>query len=595
MSIRWLLSRVGRMYMAELPWRLKQFITAKYDCLFRRSHNLRGQAVAARNQLPPVTGRWPITYFQTQRQWSGEQIFWTDPEGMTQGAQIHWSRINYRNTGRHGDPKVIWELNRHQFLRLWINRHDCSPGEKVTALSHLLLDWITLNPADTGINWSSSLELALRVVSWERAIQSLGEENLAPKVLRVIQRSVHQHALHIARFPSLFSSANNHYIGELTGLMAAAVIISGDQEMRQQAWTAWQTLESESRKQVSPDGVLLEQSTYYHAYVLLFFKLALGYATALGFPVALEFRTIIDRMQYFLDCLTDARGIWFSIGDSDDGNLGALMPWENSTAPVSQPSPDGAKAFAHGGYKIWCHGSHHALFKAGPFGYPSIAAHAHCDQLSVQLKIDGSEILTDCGTCCYHDEDKWRRYFRGTAAHNTVMVNSTHQAEYGGPFLWNTTPSAQLDNVDASSAQGTLRVRAATADYEHRRQVTLDLSRPELLVVSDEIVNAGPGTAQLSAQLIWNFGPTVRELRPVPASQPDNSHAFIITGDGIILRLTVACPGPSTYQIYFGDESEPAGFYSRKFGERIPIYQLRVLTEGTAIQFVTTLSVMETQ
>ena len=82
------------------------------------------------------------------------------------------------------------------------------------------------------------------------------------------------------------------------------------------------------------------------------------------------------------------------------------------------------------GEEIWCR------CDAGPHGFLSIAAHAHADALSVEVRHDGVDVLADPGTYCYHGEPSWRRYFRSTLAHNTIEVGGQDQSSSGGPFLW---------------------------------------------------------------------------------------------------------------------------------------------------------------
>ena len=66
--------------------------------------------------------------------------------------------------------------------------------------------------------------------------------------------------------------------------------------------------------------------------------------------------------------------------------------------------------------EIWCR------CDGGPHGFLSIAAHAHADALSVEVRCDGVDILADPGTYCYHGEPEWRSYFRSTIGHNTVEI-----------------------------------------------------------------------------------------------------------------------------------------------------------------------------
>ena len=50
------------------------------------------------------------------------------------------------------------------------------------------------------------------------------------------------------------------------------------------------------------------------------------------------------------------------------------------------------------GEEIWCR------CDAGPHGFLSIAAHAHADALAVEVRHDGTDVLADPGTYCYHGE-----------------------------------------------------------------------------------------------------------------------------------------------------------------------------------------------
>jgi hypothetical protein len=76
------------------------------------------------------------------------------------------------------------------------------------------------------------------------------------------------------------------------------------------------------------------------------------------------------------------------------------------------------------------------LVDCGPLGYLSLAAHGHADALSFVLNVGDREILVDPGTYAYHTEPEWRRYFRSTAAHNTVCIDGEDQSVQAGNFMW---------------------------------------------------------------------------------------------------------------------------------------------------------------
>ena len=103
---------------------------------------------------------------------------------------------------------------------------------------------------------------------------------------------------------------------------------------------------------------------------------------------------------------------------------------------------------------------------AGPLGYLAIAAHGHADALAFTLSVGGKPILVDPGTFSYSSQP-WRRYFRSTAAHNTVVVDDRDQSEYGGSFLWLEHANAVVETFRASGDEQTLTpITMATGDCQ---------------------------------------------------------------------------------------------------------------------------------
>ena len=98
--------------------------------------------------------------------------------------------------------------------------------------------------------------------------------------------------------------------------------------------------------------------------------------------------------------------------------------------------------------EIWCR------CDGGPHGFLSIAAHAHADALSVEVRYDGVDILADPGTYCYHGEPEWRSYFRSTIGHNTVEIGGRDQSQQSGPFMWARQARTQADRSPSDTADG---------------------------------------------------------------------------------------------------------------------------------------------
>lgn len=564
----------------ELVWRMRQMAAPHLTCY---ETALPGKALSVRQTLPPVMDQWPIQYFDVKYAWTGDKINWQGQVPRKEKALPPSHRINYRNTSVSGDPKVIWELNRHQFLHEWVNSPTRSKGEQANAVSHLLLLWIETNPYGRGINWCSALEAGLRLISWQSAMEVLTAGSFDPAVLEIVHGSVSEHARYLRANPSLYSSANNHRVGELTGEIAAAALFPNDHHLTTEGARAWNELQKEAQLQVASDGFDREQAVYYHAYVLLYMRRAAEYASALSYDIPGWFQEKLLRMQAALDIFTANNGSWFEIGDRDDGNLSALQNWSHANREISSTCPPGFHVLPESGYTVWKEEDIHLLFRCGPFGYPAIAAHAHCDQLSVLLKMDDREILTDSGSYCYHDNVFWRQYFRGTTAHNTVRVDNEEQARSGGSFLWRSAAEGVLKQTSRSKVVGETNAwYSAKSPLIHQRTLLVEETQRNFLRVEDEVLPGNQLKDKHSFELIWNFGPGVT-LAPAVSDTVNNDFlGFYVLLDALpALELQIRSDCPVQYMIYFGDESVPAGWHSRRFGQKIPITQLRVQASGT--------------
>src|SRR5689334_4919437 len=98
----------------------------------------------------------------------GDPIDWQlDPVSRRRAPFAHWSLIDPLDAGRVGDSKVIWELNRHQWLVSLGQAYRQTGDERYAeCFAAQARHWMLANPRGEGINWSSSLELALRLIAW---------------------------------------------------------------------------------------------------------------------------------------------------------------------------------------------------------------------------------------------------------------------------------------------------------------------------------------------------------------------------------------------------------------------------------------------
>ena len=115
----------------------------------------------------PIGSAWR-RFAPTLSRCSGREIRWNrDYAHGIEYPTVWFRRIPYLDFSRVGDHKAIWELNRHQHLVLlaqaWrLTGRVVYLNEIAAELEH----WMGCNPYGRGMQWTSALEVAFRVLSW---------------------------------------------------------------------------------------------------------------------------------------------------------------------------------------------------------------------------------------------------------------------------------------------------------------------------------------------------------------------------------------------------------------------------------------------
>ncbi|MGW0567304.1 alginate lyase family protein [Streptomyces tauricus] len=226
------------------------------------------------------------------------------------------------------------------------------------------------------------------------------------------------------------------------------------------------------------------------------------------------------------------------------------------TRPASRPAhfADAGMTILRSPAGIWCR------CDGGPHGFLSIAAHAHADALSVEVRHDGVDVLADPGTFCYHGQPEWRQYFRSTLGHNTLQLDGADQSVSGGPFLWTRHARTRVLDTDTSD-EGVNSWCAEHDGYQgsvHRRRVELTAATGELRVI-DEV--RGPRRA---ARLAFHLGPAIT------ADLVENRAVLTWTRDGENRSAVLDLPGQLDWRAHRGESDPPLGWYSAGFGRKEP-------------------------
>ncbi|MET8163544.1 alginate lyase family protein [Streptomyces sp. NPDC005329] len=550
-------------------------------------------------------------FFGVDRDDLTDPDWWLDPKTGRRAPWGYAFDVPYRDEDAVGDIKQIWEPSRHQYLTVLAGAYAITGDERYAErVAAHLRSWWAANPPLRGVHWTSGIELGIRLLSWVwirrlldgwPGVADLFEDD------PVALNQIWHHQRWLAAFPSRGSSANNHVIAEAAGQLAAACAFGWFPSSTRLRTDALRSLERQLRSNTFDSGLNRELATEYHGLVLELGLAAVAEADAAGVPVPESIRLTLLRMTDALAAVVDNRLRPPRQGDADDGHglvvdgagtdrwasllatgdavFGRLDWWptvtgtdvrtpllaalirpypKDGTAPaVTRPASrpghfaDAGMTILRGPGEIWCR------CDGGPHGFLSIAAHAHADALSVEVRHDGVDVLADPGTFCYHGQPEWRQYFRSTLGHNTLRLDGGDQSVSGGPFLWTRHARSRVLVADPAgvSEGGTARWCAEHDGYQgsvHRRRVELTAASQELRVV-DEV--RGP---RRTVHLAFHLGPAIA------ADLADNRAVLTWTRDGEDRSAVLDLPGQLSWRAHRGESDPPLGWYSAGFGRKEP-------------------------
>jgi hypothetical protein len=456
-------------------------------------------------------------------------ILWDRPPA----AGRRWPRRHGMLTDyRHdpvGDPKWTWELNRLQHIPLllaaWLVEGDDALADVAVAD---LLSWVESDEPGHGIAWANGFEPGLRAMSMALSIDALrSDQGRLASCFGPAADSLSRHIAWIEQFPSLHSSANNHRLGELCGVIVADALLP-ELSARADADRALAELRRRCAEQFAPDGGNREQAFGYAVFATDMLLLAASCLDAAGRRAPGWLDDTLRRSGRALAAQMDEVDSEPRYGDCDDGRCADLdgsprrtgralcdalaarfdddvlaqsgepsasTVWLTGTTTRTAPSasrPRQSCLLAQTGLVILRSEQTTVMFDCGPHGFPPLYAHAHADALQVTISHAGVQVIGDPGTGSYQASPDVRDAFRGTGFHATVMVEGRNQGDAAGPFLWSRVPVANVENVDLGRRSAVAShdgYRRLTQAVTHRRSVSL----PEdgLVVICDTISGLG--------------------------------------------------------------------------------------------------------
>jgi hypothetical protein len=499
-----------------------------------------------------------------------------------------------------GNSDWSWDLNRHTVFetlgRAW---HYSGDPRYVRKFRELATHWLELNwPGRDQRNWASPFEVAFRVNSWAWAWGYFRScPHLEELFWSAFLKGFFLHGKHLAAHLELHVR-NNHLLLEAKSLVMAGLLFNGLEPAQQWKRRGLAALFGQMKEQVCADGVHAERSSHYHKVISGELLELAVLMERLKEPMPREYLERIRRMVDYEICLIKPDGLIPLLGDSalgdthhrfnaavagplflrdeglrrsapDESTVWLLGPRLAERLPsLEQPPVPASREFPDGGYFIMRGGragdSSYLVFDCGPFGHDPKPGHGHADALSFELFAGGQTMLVDPGVYSTHLGQEWRNYFRGTRAHNTVVVDGQDQTELH--LIWGVRnraksvlhewmSSGELDFVDGAHF-GYCRLQEPVV---HRRQLLFikPFEGVNYWVVVDTLEGRGEHTFDLL-------------FHAAPGTAVSGSHdSILLSGNrGRGLRVIACHPQGTTLEVIEGATDPIQGWVSTYSGEK---------------------------
>jgi hypothetical protein len=396
--------------------------------------------------------------------------------------------------------------------------------------------------------------------------------DIAPELATSLKAAIARLGAFLA-IPLNFDPEYNHGFTEAAALALVAASLPDLPNAPSWQATALERLSSLMVNSVDVDGVELENSPFYHFYVLSLAYQIDRWARRYGIPLPEDFQTAMNSMVSYATFVLQPDGSIPLAGASVElgvenldpaiyGDLAKEFPGfayvytmgASGTAPTQRAVlfPASGQAFLRSGF-----GSGpsdvtqetHLAFNVGMWR----TSHSHLDVLGLDYFSAGSRQLCDSGLYTY-DPGPDYAYFFGTRAHNTVVVDGADQATSGEVTAGLTTSGAHW-----AYQSGAHRLYPGVV---HRRSVLL-LER-DLTLVYDTVESEVPHDYAQVWHLAGGYDASIGGLDSTGLASDGRPTVVVRQGLGAGLSL-LPIEGATTPM---------QGWYSAVYGTKVPSYAL---------------------
>lgn len=556
---------------------------------------------------------------------------------------LHWTEYDLDTFP--DDVKFLWEPSRFGWAFILARAFMLSNElEYAESFWQLLESWREQNPPNTGPQWISAQEVAIRLLGLIFCFHAF-----YPYLVKMPDRLVtlaQTIAVHADRIPPtlMYSRAqgNNHLILEAAALYTTGLLFPDFRHSSSWKDVGKYWFAEAIKFQIFADGGYIQHSVNYQ-------RLALSASLWVIRLAEINRESFSEPIIRSLQSMTDCMG---SIIDSNSGrapnfghNDGSLLfpqsqTWFHDYRPVLQlasvvlkdrkmfpPGPwdellswlglsvDDARAkrgfdlqrnvpsadsaiespqaptresadYPQAGFYILRGVESWGMLRCASF----TTRPAHSDQLHFDLWWRGTNVLRDAGTYLYNPTEPWRNALAGSCVHNTLLVDEIEPMDRVGTFLWLNWAEGKV-LLKKTSFEGKIDIIIARHDGYKRLGVTVLRSiiraGDRIWYVVDEILGGGIHSLRngwLLPDLNWNYGDRVLEL----------------CSESLSMRLETAGSDLSNVLIRAGERlsgdvllnnQDIMGWYSPTYGQKEPgLYLVSYVKDTLPLRITTTIT-----
>lgn len=455
----------------------------------------------------------------------------------------------------HADVKYPWELARCQHWVSLAQAHLLTGDARYAQeIADELDDFVEANPVGVGINWTCTMDVALRVVSWVVALDLIRRTDVLDDAFwkRAVP-ALFDHGVFIrGNLENTYEVTSNHFLSNVLGLWFLGALFADLPEGK--AWTAFarEALEAEIDVQVLPDGADFESSVPYHRLVAELFLGGARLAEHRGVSLSQHYRGRVEDMIRYLAGVLRPDGLMPQSGDADDGRLhvfagvGQTLPqdprhlfgpasvmfrqldwlrlggsaalWEAAWWGVASEStndtaqiPANVRLFPDAGHAVVRDGGLYLLVTNSVVGTKGFGNHKHHDQLGFEYHAGGTPFFVDPGSYVYTSDPEARNLFRSTSYHNTLRIDEVEQHEMNPEWLFRLFEQGRAEHLGFEVDGDLVEYRGRHHGYTrlpdpvvHERRFRLHRTTGRL-----EIEDRLHGAGRHQARWHWHLAPGV--------------------------------------------------------------------------------------